>query len=221
MARESKTDKTRRAVEINERLRREYPEAACALLHANAYELLVATILSAQCTDKRVNLVTPEFFQRFPYPANLARGGLDEIIELIRSTGFFNNKAKNLRAMADQVVTAHGGQIPATMDELVELPGVGRKTANVILGNVFGVPGLVVDTHMLRLTNLLGLAKGKDAVKLEHATSALLPPEEWTIFSHRIIEHGRAVCIARRPRCEDCVLADLCPSSVAGVRATG
>lgn len=221
MARESKANKTQRAVEINDRLRREYPAAACALRHANAYELLVATILSAQCTDKRVNLVTPDFFRRFPDAVSLAEGEMDEIIELIRSTGFFNNKAKNLRAMADKVVAEHSGQIPAAMDELVLLPGVGRKTANVILGNVFGIPGLVVDTHMLRLTNLLGLAKGKDAVKIEHAVRALLPAEEWTIFSHRIIEHGRAVCIARRPRCEDCALADLCPSSLAGVRATG
>ena len=213
MARESQAAKSRRAVEINRRLTAEYPDATCGLVHANAYELLVATILSAQCTDKRVNLVTPAFFAAFPTPHELAQAEPGAIIEIIRSTGFFNHKARNLRGMATAVVRDHGGEIPATMEELVALPGVGRKTANVILGNVFGVPGLVVDTHMLRLSNLLKLAASKDAVKVERALTRLLPPEEWTMFSHRIIEHGRAVCIARRPQCAECGLQELCPSA--------
>ncbi len=213
MARESQVAKGRRAVEINRRLTREYPEAACALVHQGAYQLLVATILSAQCTDKRVNQVTPAFFAAYPTPAELATAELDAVIEIIRSTGFFNHKARNLVGMARAVVRDHGGEVPDTMEQLVRLPGVGRKTANVLLGNVFGVPGLAVDTHMLRLSNLLGLAAGKDAVKVERALCRLLPPEEWALFSHRIIEHGRTVCIARRPRCEECAIAELCPSA--------
>ncbi|MCK4579310.1 MAG: endonuclease III [Candidatus Marinimicrobia bacterium] len=199
-------------MEINARLTREYPHAACALVHNDAYQLLVATILSAQCTDKRVNLVTPRFFATWPTPADLAAADVDEIIEVIRSTGFFNHKAKSLKGMAVMVIEAYGGRVPAGLDDLVRLPGVGRKTANVILGNVFGVPGLAVDTHMLRLSNLLGLARGRDAVKVEHTLGKLLPPEEWTMFSHRIIEHGRKVCIARRPRCDECTINELCPS---------
>ena len=213
MARESQAAKGRRAVEINQRLTREYPDAACALVHSNAYQLLVATILSAQCTDKRVNLVTPAFFAAYPSPAELATARQEQVIELIRSTGFFNHKARNLVGMAQAVVRDHGGEIPGTMEQLVRLAGVGRKTANVLLGNVFGVPGLAVDTHMLRLSNLLRLAAGKDAVKVELALCRLLPPREWALFSHRIIEHGRTVCIARRPRCEECVLAELCPAA--------
>ncbi|MEE9464106.1 MAG: endonuclease III [Candidatus Neomarinimicrobiota bacterium] len=213
MARESQAAKSRRAVEINRRLTADYPDAACALVHASAYELLVATILSAQCTDKRVNMVTPAFFAAFPTPHELAQAAPEAIIEIIRSTGFFNHKARNLRGMAAAVVRDHGGEIPATMAELVRLPGVGRKTANVILGNAFGVPGLAVDTHMLRLSNLLKLAASRDAVKVERALTRLLPPEEWTMFSHRVIEHGRRVCVARRPRCAECVLYELCPSA--------
>ncbi|MCH7851294.1 MAG: endonuclease III [Candidatus Marinimicrobia bacterium] len=213
MARESQAAKGRRAVEINHRLTREYPDAACALVHSNAYQLLVATILSAQCTDKRVNLVTPAFFAAYPSPAELATARQEQVIELIRSTGFFNHKARNLVGMAQAVVRDHGGEIPGTMEQLVRLAGVGRKTANVLLGNVFGVPGLAVDTHMLRLSNLLKLAAGKDAVKVERDLCRLLPDEEWALFSHRIIEHGRTVCIARRPRCAECVVADLCPSA--------
>lgn len=213
MPRESKANRAKRAVEINRRLALEYPDAQCALVHRDAYELLVATILSAQCTDKRVNLVTPSLFKTYPTPYELAAAPQEEIGEAIRSTGFYNAKAKNLKGMAGAVVNDHGGKIPATMAELVALPGVGRKTANVVLGNVYGVPGLVVDTHMIRLSNLLGLAAGKDAVKLERDISALLPEQEWTLFSHRTIEHGRHICIARRPRCSDCVVADLCPSA--------
>jgi endonuclease-3 len=213
MAAESKANKRKRAIEINRRLTQEYPEACCALMHTNAYELLVATILSAQCTDKRVNMVTPDFFARYPDPSTLSRAEQDDIGEVIRSTGFFNTKSKNLKAMAEAVVADHGGEIPDSMEALIRLPGVGRKTANVILGNTFDIPGIVVDTHMLRLANLLKLASGRDAVKVEFALMDLLPPEEWTMFSHRIIEHGRNVCIARRPRCGECVLNELCPSA--------
>ncbi len=206
-------EKRKRTVEINRLLTLEYPEAATALVHENAYQLLVATILSAQCTDKRVNLVTPAFFAAYPDPRALAKAPLEDIGEVIRSTGFFNAKARSLKGMAEAVVREYGGEIPGSMDELTRLPGVGRKTANVILGNVFDIPGLVVDTHMIRLANLLNLAQGKDAVKAENTLMGLLPPEEWTIFSHRIIEHGRKVCIARRPRCGECILRELCPSA--------
>ena len=206
-------DKSKRAVEINRRLALEYPEAACALIHENAYQLLVATILSAQCTDKRVNMVTPAFFAACPDPRALAETSLEDIGEAIRSTGFYNAKARSLKGMAEAVAKDHGGEIPGSIDELTRLPGVGRKTANVVLGNAFNVPGLVVDTHMLRLSNLLDLASGRDAEKVEQVLTELLPPEEWTIFSHRISEHGRKVCIARRPRCDACVLNDLCPSA--------
>jgi endonuclease-3 len=213
MPRESKTAKRRRAEEINRRLTRVYPDACCALKHENPYQLLVATILSAQCTDKRVNMVTPAFFADYPDARALAQTPMEDIGEAIRSTGFFNTKSKNLKGMAETVVDRHRGEIPGTMDELTGLPGVGRKTANVILGNAFDVPGIVVDTHMLRLSNLLDLAEGRDAVKVEKALMELLPEEEWTMFSHRIIDHGRKVCIARRPRCGECVLMELCPSA--------
>lgn len=209
---ESKLAKKVRAEEINRRLTLEYPDAACALIHKNAFELLVATMLSAQCTDKRVNLVTPSFFKRWPDAQSLSEANIDDIAEMIRSTGFFNTKSKNLLGMATAIVNDHGRIVPDKMELLVRLPGVGRKTANVILGNVYGVPGLVVDTHMIRLSNLLGLARGKDAVKIEHALMTLLPTREWTIFSHRIIDHGRAICIARRPQCSECSIAEWCPS---------
>ena len=218
MPRESRARKAGRAAEINGRLTREYPDAACALVHNDAYQLLVATILSAQCTDKRVNLVTPAFFAAYPDARALAGAPLEEIAAAIHSTGFYNHKAKNLQGMARQVVEQHGGQIPGTMAALIRLPGVGRKTANVLLGNVFGIPGLTVDTHMIRLNNLLGLVQGKDAVKIEQTLMTLLPPDEWTLYSHRIIEHGRTVCIARRPRCADCVLNELCPSALEPVK---
>ncbi|MEE9162562.1 MAG: endonuclease III [Candidatus Neomarinimicrobiota bacterium] len=213
MPRESLANKGLRAAEINRRLTREYPDAACALHHENPYQLLVATILSAQCTDKRVNMVTPAFFAAYPDARALAGAPVESIAELIHSTGFYNTKSKSLKGLAELVVAEHEGEIPGNMDELTRLPGVGRKTANVILGNAFGVPGLVVDTHMLRLNNLLGLVNGRDAVKVEQALMRLLPPEEWTMYSHRIIEHGRAICIARRPRCGDCALNELCPGA--------
>jgi len=199
---------------ILRRLKAAYPDAACALLHDNPYQLLVATILSAQCTDVRVNLVTPALFEKYPDAARLARAKQADVEQIIQSTGFFRNKAKNLIAMAQAVVADHDGEIPKTMAELHALPGVGRKTANVVLGNAFGMnEGVTVDTHVTRLGRLLGLTRQTDAVKIEKDLMMLVPRKDWTIISHLLILHGRAVCIARRPKCGDCVLADLCPSA--------
>ena len=203
-----------RAPEILARLKREYPGAHCALDHVNAYQLLCATILSAQCTDARVNMVTPVLFARYPDPVALAAAGQADVEEIIRSTGFFRNKAKNLIAMAQALVADHGGEVPRTMDELRILPGVGRKTANVVLGNAFGInAGITVDTHVGRLSRLLVLTKHEDPEKVEQDLMKLVPRDDWTLVSHLLIFHGRQVCIARRPRCSACVLHDLCPSA--------
>jgi endonuclease-3 len=200
---------------ILDRLLAEYPNAHCALDFRNAYELLAATILSAQCTDKRVNMVTPALFARYPDAEALSAAKQEDVEELIKSTGFFRNKAKSLIGMATAVVERHGGEIPADMDALVKLPGVGRKTANVILGNAFGRnDGIVVDTHVTRLSNRLGLTKESDAVKIEQDLMPLFPQQHWTMLSHLLIEHGRQVCDARQPRCGECVLNDICPSSL-------
>ncbi|MFW6078269.1 MAG: endonuclease III [Gemmatimonadota bacterium] len=218
--RETKTEKRERVKEIVARLHDEYPDARCSLTHEDPYQLLVATILSAQCTDERVNMVTPALFERYPGPADLAAARREELEELIRSTGFFRNKAKSLQGMADAVVERHGGRIPDTMEELVELPGVGRKTANVVLGNAFGkAVGVVVDTHVKRLSGRLKLSAKKTPDKIERELMDLVPREEWIDLPHLFIFHGRAICDARNPRCEACVLADLCPS--ARVRAGG
>ena len=198
-----------------DRLLERYPDAHCALDFTNAFELLCATILSAQCTDKRVNMVTPALFARYPDAAALAAARTEELEELIRSTGFFRSKAKSLIGMAQGLVERHGGQVPADMASLVVLPGVGRKTANVILGNAFGRnDGIVVDTHVTRLSNRLGLTTESDAVKIEQALLPLFPTERWTMLSHLLIDHGRQVCDARKPRCGDCLLADVCPSAL-------
>jgi endonuclease-3 len=203
------------AAELLKRLLEQYPDAHCALDFTTPYELLCATILSAQCTDKRVNLVTPALFARYPNAAALATARQEDVEELIRSTGFFRSKAKSLIGMASGLVERHGGEVPAEMASLVDLPGVGRKTANVILGNAFGMnEGIVVDTHVTRLSNRLGLTSESDAVKIEQALIPLFPREEWTMLSHLLIEHGRQVCVARKPRCQECILADLCPSSL-------
>ena len=191
-----------------------YPGAHCALDHRNAYELLCATILSAQCTDKRVNLVTPALFARYPDAAALADAIQEDVEALIRSAGFFRSKSRSLIGMATALVEHHHGEVPADMDALVVLPGVGRKTANVILGNAFGrSDGIVVDTHVTRLCNRLGFVASTDAVKIERALMPLFPVEHWTMLSHLLIEHGRQVCVARTPRCDACVLADVCPSA--------
>lgn len=202
------------SAEIIARLKSAYPDARCALDYRNAYELLCATILSAQCTDVRVNMVTPTLFARYPTPADLARANPAEVEEIIKSTGFFRNKTKSLIGMAQAVVAEHGGQIPRTMEELRQLPGVGRKTANVVLGNAYGInEGITVDTHVTRLSGLLGVSRGTDPVKIEEELMQLYPKEDWGILSHLLIFHGRQVCIARRPRCGECMLAQLCPSA--------
>ena len=197
-----------------DRLLAEYPDAHCALDFENPYQLLVATILSAQCTDKRVNMVTPALFKKYPTPRALAAARQEDVEELIRSTGFFRNKAKSLIGMAGAVTDEHGGRIPDTMEALTALPGVGRKTANVILGNAFEKnEGIVVDTHVTRLATRLGLTTETDAVKIEQALMPLFPRERWAILSHLLIEHGRRICDARKPKCAECVLHDICPSS--------
>ncbi|HVP71527.1 MAG TPA: endonuclease III [Gemmatimonadaceae bacterium] len=196
------------------RLEKAYPDAKCALHHRDAYELLVATILSAQCTDVRVNLTTPALFQRYPDAPALAGADRGALETMIKSTGFFRNKAKSLAGMATAVVKDHGGLVPHTMEELTALPGVGRKTANVVLGNVFGInEGVVVDTHVARLAKLMGLTKETDPVKIERDLMALFPRDDWTLLSHLLIEHGRKICIANRPKCGECVVADRCPSA--------
>ena len=203
------------AAEIIALLKETYPDARCALDYRNPYELLCATILSAQCTDARVNMVTPALFARYPTPVELARAKPEDVEEIIKSTGFFRNKTKSLIGMAQAVVAEYGGAVPRTMEELRKLPGVGRKTANVVLSNAYETnEGVTVDTHVTRLSGLLGLSKGTDAVKIEDELMRLYPREDWGILSHLMIFHGRQVCIARRPRCGDCVLARLCPSSL-------
>jgi endonuclease-3 len=203
-----------RAPVILERLKAAYPDAACALDHRNAFELLVATILSAQTTDVRVNLVTPTLFTRYPDAATLARARQADVEKIIQSTGFFRNKARSIIGMAQALVAEHGGQVPSTMAQLVLLPGVGRKTANVVLGNAFGInEGVVVDTHVARLSKLLGLTRHTDPEKIERALMPLFPRDDWALIAHLLIFHGRRVCIARRPKCGECVLADLCPSA--------
>jgi endonuclease III len=199
---------------VLERLLAEYPDAHCELDFGSPLQLLVATILSAQCTDKRVNLVTPALFARYPTVRDLAEARVEDVEELVKSTGFFRNKAKNIVAMAQTVVAAHGGEIPPDMGALVELPGVGRKTANVILGNAFGInEGITVDTHVGRVSVRLGLTAETDPVKVEQALIPLFPRDQWAMLSHLLIFLGRRVCEARKPRCEACVLNDVCPSS--------
>jgi endonuclease III len=203
-----------RAPLIFKRLTREYPDAHCELDHTNAYQLLVATILSAQCTDKRVNLVTPALFERYPDAEALAMADPREVEELVKPTGFFRNKTRSLLGMAGGLLDRFGGAVPDRMEELVTLPGVGRKTANVILGTAFNKPaGVVVDTHVGRLSRRLGLTRLSDPVKVERVLMKLFPQKNWTLLSHLLIFHGRRVCLARRPRCAECVLNDLCPSS--------
>ena len=195
----------------------EHPDAHCELAHRDAFELLCATILSAQCTDRRVNLVTPALFAAYPGARALAGARQEDVEELVRTTGFFRSKAKNLIAMARALVEQHGGEVPASMEALAALPGVGRKTANVILGNVFGVnEGVTVDTHVQRLSRRLGLTTETDPVKVERALMPLFPRESWAMLSHLLIFHGRRVCDARRPRCGDCALAARCPSAGSG-----
>src|SRR5580765_3810052 len=200
-----------RTRKILKELAKLYPDAHCALKYRNPLELLVATILSAQCTDVRVNIVTPPLFERYPDAAAFAHAKREDLEKAIQSTGFFRNKARNIQACCQTLIEKHGGKVPGTLEELVPLAGIGRKTANVILGNAFNVPGITVDTHVGRLSRRLGLTTEQDPVKVEHALMDLVPKKDWTMFSHRVIFHGRQVCFARKPACSKCALAKLCP----------
>ena len=214
MPRESKAARGERAARIYELLEGEYPQARTALEHTSPFELAVATILSAQCTDERVNMVTPALFERFPDAASLARAPLDELEEIIHSTGFFRNKARNLVGMAQAVVEEFGEELPRTLAQLTTLPGIGRKTANVVLGNAFGIDeGVVVDTHVKRLAGRMGFTRHTTPEKIEPDLMEVFPRERWTPLSHLLIFHGRQTCPARKPRCAECVVAHLCPSS--------
>ena len=212
--RESAAARKARTAELLKRLRRAYPDTRCALDHRDPLQLLVATILSAQCTDVRVNLVTPALFARCPTAADYAAIPTAELEALIQSTGFFRNKAKSLQGLGAALVAEHGGRVPRSMAALVRLPGVGRKTANVVLGNAFGDnEGVVVDTHVDRLAHRLKLSAGRNPEAVERDLMALVPRADWTLWSHLLIDHGRKVCNARKPRCAECALADLCPSA--------
>jgi endonuclease-3 len=199
-----------------ENLRELYPDAECALNYKNPFELLVATILSAQSTDKTVNQITPALFKKYPTLAAMANAALPELEALVKSSGFFHNKAKNIKACATVIVNDHHGEVPCTMEELTKLSGVGRKTANVVLGNAFGInAGVVVDTHIQRLSQRLGFSNEQTPEKIERDLMAVVPQKDWTIFSHRMIQHGRRVCVARQPKCNECSLAPDCPFVVA------
>ena len=201
------------------KLARRYPEARCSLDFGSPLQLLVATILSAQCTDDRVNQVTPALFAKYRTAGDFADANPDELAELIKPTGFFRNKTKSLVGMGQALVERHGGEVPRSMDELVHIPGVGRKTANVVLGNAFGIDeGIVVDTHVKRVSHRLGLTKNEDPVKIEQDLMRLVPRKDWTLFPHLMIHHGRAICQARKPQCEVCPVNDLCPVGVKAVR---
>lgn len=210
--RPTKSELPAHALRILADLKRDYPVAVCELTHETPFQLLAATILSAQCTDARVNMVTPNLFAAYPDAARLAVADISHVEQIVRSTGFFGSKAKNLIGMANAVMTRFGGTVPTAIEDLVTLPGVGRKTANVLRSVAFGLPGLPVDTHVLRLSKRLGLTRDEDPVKVEMQLNALLPPEEWGEFSLRLILHGRRVCDARAPRCGECRLAEVCPS---------
>jgi endonuclease-3 len=213
MPRESKQARRARAAEVYDLLAAEYPDAHCELRFADPFQLAVATILSAQTTDERVNMVTPDLFDRYRNARALADARQEDVEEIIRSTGFFRNKAKNIIGFARGLMAEHGGEVPASMAELAALPGVGRKTANVILGNAFGLDeGVVVDTHVMRLTTLLRFTKEKTPEKVEQDLVGLFPSERWTMLSHLLIWHGRRCCIARRPQCRECPVSHLCPS---------
>ena len=212
MPRETQQAKSTRTKKIITGLKKTYPDAHCELNYSNPLELLIATMLSAQCTDKRVNLVTAELFRKYRSAADYAAAALPELEREIRTTGFFRNKAKSIKTCCQALVEKHGGQVPRTMEELITLGGVGRKTANVVLGNAFNVnTGIVVDTHVARLAQRLGLTKEKDPVKIEQDLMALVPRKQWTMFSHWLIWHGRRRCFARNPDCPNCEIASLCP----------
>lgn len=206
-------DKRERTLEIIKRIKKAYPTAHCALNHTNAFELLIATILSAQCTDERVNIVTATLFRKYHGPRDLAEIPQEELEREIHSTGFFRNKAKNIKAASQRILDEYGGEVPQTMEELLTLGGVARKTANVVMGNAFGIAsGVVVDTHVSRLSQRLGLTKQTTPEKIELDLQKLVPKSDWVMFSHWLIFHGRQICHARKPKCRQCVLSDICPS---------
>jgi endonuclease-3 len=208
-------DLKKRTGEVIKRLKKTYPDAHCALNHSNSFELLIATILSAQCTDVRVNIVTADLFRKYRSPQDFLNVSQIQLERDIRSTGFYRNKAKNIQVACRRIIDVYGGKVPQTMDELLTLGGVARKTANVVLGNAFGITsGIVVDTHVSRLSQRLGLTKNKTPEKIEKDLTSLVPKKDWVMFSHWLIFHGRQICIARRPRCPECVLNDICPSRV-------
>ena len=213
MPRESLKNKKIRMDKIVTELKKEYPNSKCSLNYNSPFQLLVATILSAQCTDERVNKVTKILFKDYPTVYKLNELTKEEIGEKIYSTGFYNNKSKSIKKLCEILIKDYEGKVPFTMDELHKLPGTGRKTANVVLGNAFNIPGMVVDTHVSRITNLLKFVNTKNAVKIEKELEKVVQREDWTLFSHLLIDHGRAVCIANRPKCDRCFLANYCPSS--------
>ena len=205
-------EKKAQAARVNRRLKADYPGATCALENETPFELLVATILSAQCTDARVNMVTPELFRRWPTACEMADAPIKQLEKVIQSTGFFRNKAKNIKAASQGIVEKHDGEVPRDMEQLVALAGVGRKTANVVLGTAFGIAtGVVVDTHVTRLSHRLGLTQHNDATKIEQDLMQLLPKSDWVDFSHRMIHHGRQICVARKPKCPLCSMKTFCP----------
>lgn len=214
MPQESRTDKTKRVKACIKLLRKHYPGAHTSLEYESVHQLMVATILSAQCTDERVNSVTPKLFQKYPSVEAFAEANLNELARDIFTTGFHNSKAKSIRNSARMILEQYEGKVPATLDELVKLPGVGRKTASVVLGNAFGIAeGIVVDTHVGRISRLLGLTKEKDPTRIENDLMEIIPHKDWIDFSHMLILHGRAICVARRPDCGRCLLKKLCPSA--------
>lgn len=211
--RESKVKKKKRAEEIVTRLRALYPDSKCSLSYKSAHELLVATILSAQCTDHRVNIVTKDLFQKYRTPTDFAYCSVMDLAKDIHSCGYHNQKAKNIQGSSLKIVEEHDGIVPGNLNELVALPGVGRKTANCVLGEIYNVPSMVIDTHMIRIMGLFNFTRTKDAKQIELEMMEIFDEKDWVNLTHMVIDHGRAVCIARRPQCGDCVLVDLCPSS--------
>ena len=202
----------KRALEIVNLLKTEYPKAKCSLIYKTDHQLLVATILSAQCTDKRVNQITPNLFEKYKSVKSFAYCNIEELAQDIRSAGYHNSKARSIQGSALRIIEEHDGQVPTNMTDLLSLPGVGRKTANCVLGECFDVPSMVIDTHMIRIFNLLGFSKTKNAIKMEAELIEIFDKKDWVKLTHMIIDHGRAVCIARRPQCDKCVLVKLCPS---------
>ena len=211
---ESIKNKRHRMSDIVSLLKQEYPDSKCSLHFKTSFQLLVATILSAQCTDERVNKVTQNLFQKYSKPQDFATLSLEVIQKAVYSTGFYNNKSKSIKGMSKALMEHYEGKLPHSLEEMVKLPGVGRKTANVVLGNIHGIPSIVVDTHVTRITNLLQFVKNKNAVKIEKKLAEIIKKSDWTLFAHLLIDHGRAVCIANRPKCNDCVIAEFCPSKI-------